>query len=108
MADGALDAWALGVVAFELLTRTQAFQMIVQGKDEVRLSQTGIPHAQGLVCSFSTFLCMHACMHTYHSHDIESVPLPGAEPSPEGACTGGECAVRQERAALGGGELGEL
>jgi hypothetical protein len=37
MADGALDAWALGVVAFELLTRTQAFQMIVQGKDEVRL-----------------------------------------------------------------------
>jgi hypothetical protein len=40
MADGALDAWALGVVAFELLTRTQAFQMIVQDKDEARLPPT--------------------------------------------------------------------
>jgi hypothetical protein len=40
MADGALDAWALGVVAFELLTRTQAFQMIVQDQDEVCLSPT--------------------------------------------------------------------
>jgi hypothetical protein len=28
------------VVAFELLTRTQAFQMIVQGKDEVHLTST--------------------------------------------------------------------
>jgi hypothetical protein len=41
MADGALDAWALGVVAFELLTKTQAFQMIVQDKDEVRVSPAG-------------------------------------------------------------------
>ncbi|NJR41923.1 MAG: hypothetical protein HC767_03955 [Akkermansiaceae bacterium] len=40
LAQGALDAWALGVVAFELLTRRQAFQMIVQGKDTV--SERGI------------------------------------------------------------------
>ena len=37
VADAALDAWALGVVAFELLTRKQAFQLIVQGQDEVRI-----------------------------------------------------------------------
>ena len=36
LAKGALDAWALGVVAFELLTRKQAFQMLVQGKEKVR------------------------------------------------------------------------
>ena len=36
LAHSALDAWALGVVAFELLTRKQAFQMFVQGKEKVR------------------------------------------------------------------------
>jgi hypothetical protein len=55
MADGALDAWALGVVAFELLTRTQAFQMIVQDKDEVLLSP-------------SDKLRTHACAHPFVLH----------------------------------------
>jgi hypothetical protein len=60
MADGALDAWALGVVAFELLTRTQAFQIIIDGKDAVRLTRTGNPCTHNLVCSFCSLLCMHA------------------------------------------------
>lgn len=36
MVHGALDAWALGVVAFELLTRRQAFQTLVEGRESVR------------------------------------------------------------------------
>ena len=32
----AMDAWALGVVAFELLTRQSAFQQLLEGRDSVR------------------------------------------------------------------------
>jgi hypothetical protein len=67
MADGALDAWALGVVAFELLTRTQAFQIIIDGKDEVRVTRTGKPRTHALVCSFCSLLFMHA----FHPLDIK-------------------------------------
>jgi hypothetical protein len=55
MADGALDAWSLGVVAFELLTKTQAFQMIVQDNDEVGLPPIGA-------------MCMHARVHAFVLH----------------------------------------
>ena len=33
----AMDAWALGVVAFELLTRQSAFHLAIEGRDSVRL-----------------------------------------------------------------------
>jgi serine/threonine protein kinase len=39
----ALDAWSLGVVAFELLTRQPAFQMLLQGRDEVRRCHAAAP-----------------------------------------------------------------
>ena len=34
----AMDAWALGVVAFELLTGQSAFNLIIEGRHSVRLS----------------------------------------------------------------------
>ena len=37
----AIDAWALGVVAFELLTGQSAFKLVLEGRDSVRLP----PHA---------------------------------------------------------------
>lgn len=37
VADAAMDAWALGVVAFELLTRQSAFSLLTEGRDSVRL-----------------------------------------------------------------------
>ena len=40
-ADPALDAWALGVMAFELLTGEPAFHVLSDGKDEVRLLRSG-------------------------------------------------------------------
>ena len=33
----AMDAWALGVVAFELLTGQSAFNLVIEGRDSVRL-----------------------------------------------------------------------
>ena len=33
----AMDAWALGVVAFELLTGQSAFTLVIEGRDSVRL-----------------------------------------------------------------------
>lgn len=36
VADPAIDAWALGVVAFELLTRQSAFSMLTEGRESVR------------------------------------------------------------------------
>jgi hypothetical protein len=78
MADGALDAWALGVVAFELLTRTQAFQMIVQDKDEVLISLTATmcTHVRVRVRVLHVCIALHAC----HALDIIIVTLPGAPP----------------------------
>jgi serine/threonine protein kinase len=35
-ADPALDTWALGVMAFELLSREPAFHVLSDGKQEVR------------------------------------------------------------------------
>jgi eukaryotic-like serine/threonine-protein kinase len=34
----ALDAWSLGVMAFELLTRSPAFRLVTDGRARVRLS----------------------------------------------------------------------
>ena len=33
----AMDAWALGVVTFELLTGQSAFRLVIEGRDSVRL-----------------------------------------------------------------------
>ena len=56
VAQGALDAWALGVVAFELLTRKPAFQMLVQGKEAVRAP-----------CWACCVVSMYACVHSWGS-----------------------------------------
>ena len=36
VADAAMDAWAMGVVAYELLTRQSAFSLLTEGKESVR------------------------------------------------------------------------
>ena len=37
MSTAAVDAWALGVMVYELLTGKQAFDVFMQGRDAVRL-----------------------------------------------------------------------
>lgn len=43
VAQPAMDAWALGIVAYELLTRQSAFSLLTEGRESVRPA------------------CMHAC-----------------------------------------------
>ena len=38
MSTGAVDSWSLGVMVYELLTGKSAFDVFMQGRDEVRLS----------------------------------------------------------------------
>ena len=42
VADAAMDAWAMGVVAYELLTRQSAFSLLTEGRESVRLPTTGV------------------------------------------------------------------
>jgi hypothetical protein len=74
MADSALDAWALGVVAFELLTKTQAFQMIVQDNDEVCVPPIGTMGTHARVHAFVLHLITPP--HAVFSLDIIIVTLP--------------------------------
>ena len=39
----AMDAWALGVVAFELLTGQSAFKLVIEGRDSVRYQHPTLP-----------------------------------------------------------------
>jgi hypothetical protein len=66
MADGALDAWSLGVVAFELLTKTQAFQMVVKDNDEVR--------PPNYWCSGHACTCARVCAAFAHSPRMLLIP----------------------------------
>ena len=60
----AMDAWALGVVAFELLTGQSAFRLVIEGRDSVRLPI--LDFQQAFTYEFTMAykkLCPRACMH---------------------------------------------
>ena len=70
MSTGAVDAWALGVMVYELLTGKSAFDVFMQGRDAVRLRL--------LPASCSIFASSHRriCQSRGGSHRFSPLPLP--------------------------------
>ena len=56
----AMDAWSLGVVAFELLTGQSAFKLVLEGRDSVRL----LPRAGTVAASPQNGLRAHGLLRT--------------------------------------------